>query len=263
MKPAAPDAPNAPRRPPARLHVILARDAPLAVVIRRGPARQVCTLLWDRRTDEFTLGQWLKGRIYEDKCDLSPDGRYLIYFAYDGRPHRQHGPAWTAVSRAPWLKALALYAEGDTWGGGGVFTGPRTYWHGAAYRCVQDTKEVRRDAQADWPQVWHDRWAAAGWRFREELDATGDRFRLREKDLPRGWTLRLRPTRGFELSHARPPAQWSFPGWTWADWDRHRLVWAEKGCLFTAPLDSEQGIGAATLLYDFTPLRFETRVAPY
>ena len=43
--------------PPARLHVILTRQAPLAVVIRRGPAKQVCTLLWDRRTDEFTLGK--------------------------------------------------------------------------------------------------------------------------------------------------------------------------------------------------------------
>ena len=68
-------------KPPARLHVILAREAPLAVVIRRGPAKQVCTVLWNRRTDEFTLGQWLKGRIYEDRCDLSPDGRYFIYFA--------------------------------------------------------------------------------------------------------------------------------------------------------------------------------------
>src|SRR5512137_1328983 len=99
--------------PPARLHVILAREAPLALVIRRGPAKQVCTILWNRRTDEFTLGQWLKGRIYEDRCDLSPDGRYFIYFAFGGRPQRQY-KAWTAVSRAPWLKAIALYSKGST-----------------------------------------------------------------------------------------------------------------------------------------------------
>ena len=43
--------------PPARLHVILAGEAPLAAVIRSGPAKQVCTILWNRRTDEFTLGE--------------------------------------------------------------------------------------------------------------------------------------------------------------------------------------------------------------
>jgi hypothetical protein len=105
--------------PPARLHVILAGEAPLAVVIRRGPAKQVCTILWNRSTDEFTLGQWLKGRLYADRCDLSPYGRYFIYFAYDGRSHREYGPAWTTVSRAPWLKAIALYSKGSTWGSAG------------------------------------------------------------------------------------------------------------------------------------------------
>ncbi len=38
---------------PARLHVLLARTAPLAVVIRRGPSKKVATLLWDRTNDEF------------------------------------------------------------------------------------------------------------------------------------------------------------------------------------------------------------------
>ena len=66
---------------PARLHVLLAREAPYAVVIRRGPAKQVCTVGWDRSTDAFTLGQWFKGRIYERRSDLSPDGKHLIYFA--------------------------------------------------------------------------------------------------------------------------------------------------------------------------------------
>jgi putative transposase len=37
-------------KPTARLHVILAPGAPLAVVIRRGPTKQVCTILWNRAT---------------------------------------------------------------------------------------------------------------------------------------------------------------------------------------------------------------------
>jgi hypothetical protein len=251
-------------RPAARLHVILAREAPLAVVVRRGPAKEVCTLLWNRRTDEFTLGQWLRGRIYEDRCDLSPDGRYFIYFAYDGRPHREHGPSWTAISRAPWLKAIALYAKGSTWGGGGYFTGARTYWLDSDHRCVQDTTEVRRDLGAVYPQIWHARWAEAGWQFREALDAKGAKRAFREKALPRGWMLRLRFWEScYELEHVPSKLIKTFPRWGWAEWDRHRLVWAERGCLFAASLDREQGVGPPTMLHDFNSLRFEARVAPY
>lgn len=68
-----------------RLHVLLARDAPLGLVIRRGPSKHVATLLWDRRKDTFQLGQWLNGRIYERRSDLSPDGKHFIYFAMNGR----------------------------------------------------------------------------------------------------------------------------------------------------------------------------------
>ncbi|HAP39973.1 MAG TPA: hypothetical protein DCQ94_09465, partial [Nitrospira sp.] len=68
---------------PPRLHVLLAREAPVGLVIRRGPSRQVCTMRWDRRTDTVTLGQWFNGRIYERRCDLSPDGTHFLYFAMD------------------------------------------------------------------------------------------------------------------------------------------------------------------------------------
>jgi hypothetical protein len=50
---------------PARVHPILARKANTAVIIRRGPSKSVCPMLWDRSNDTFKLGQWLRGRIYE------------------------------------------------------------------------------------------------------------------------------------------------------------------------------------------------------
>ncbi len=49
---------------PARLHVLLARDTSMGLVIRRGPSKLVATILWNRDTDDFQVGQWLKGRIY-------------------------------------------------------------------------------------------------------------------------------------------------------------------------------------------------------
>ena len=103
-----------------RLYCLLARKSPLAVVFRRGPTRQVQLLLWHRDTDEFREGQWFKGRIYERRCDLSPSGQRLIYFAAN-----QKKPffSWTAVSRPPFLTAVALWPKGDAWGGGGLFGG--------------------------------------------------------------------------------------------------------------------------------------------
>ena len=105
-----------------RLFVLIARQAPKAVVFRRGPSKQVACIGWDLRRDRFELGQWLKGRIYERRCDLSPSGELLAYFAANWKPGIM---TWTAVSRAPYLKAIMLWPKGDTWGGGGLFEGER------------------------------------------------------------------------------------------------------------------------------------------
>jgi hypothetical protein len=101
-----------------RLYFIVARKSPVAVVFRRGPTRQVELLRWDLATDQLTAGQWLKGRIYERRCDLSPSGDKLIYFA---ARYETSLRTWTAVSRPPHLTALAFWPKGDAWGGGGLF----------------------------------------------------------------------------------------------------------------------------------------------
>jgi hypothetical protein len=89
--------------------VLLASHAPVGLVIRRGPSKSVATLLWDRRRDKFQLGQWFKGRIYERRSDLSPDGKYVIYFAMNGKWHSESPGSWTAISRVPYLKAVAFF----------------------------------------------------------------------------------------------------------------------------------------------------------
>jgi len=94
----------------------------MAVVFRRGPTRQVEILTWDLTTNEVIAGQWLKGRIYERRCDLSPAGDFLIYFA---AKYETDLRTWTAISRPPYLTALALWPKGDAWGGGGLFDSDR------------------------------------------------------------------------------------------------------------------------------------------
>lgn len=75
--------------------------------------------LWHTDTDRIEEGQWLKGRIYERRADLSPDGTKLVYFAAQWR--RREMPTWTAISTPPWLTAHALWPKGDAWGGGGLW----------------------------------------------------------------------------------------------------------------------------------------------
>jgi hypothetical protein len=113
--------------PPPRLFVIVAAEAERAVVIRRGPASWSQIVLWDTARDVLTPGAWFHGRIYADKCDLSPDGELFVYAAFKGRMlASEYTQSWTAVSRPPWLHALALWPMGTTYGGGGRFVGRRT-----------------------------------------------------------------------------------------------------------------------------------------
>lgn len=71
-----------PLGPEPRLSVLLASEAPVGVVFRRGPTKTFRLFIWDRAADEFRPGQWFKGRIYADQSDVSPDGRHMIYFGY-------------------------------------------------------------------------------------------------------------------------------------------------------------------------------------
>jgi hypothetical protein len=112
--------------PPPRLFVLVAAASPHALVLRRGPSAWVHLIAWDTRRDAFTEGAWYRGRIYEEKCDLSPDGALFLYSAHQGRRLRtSYTDSWTAVSRPPWLHALALWPMGTTYGGGGRFVGKR------------------------------------------------------------------------------------------------------------------------------------------
>lgn len=104
----------------------MAQAAPVAVVLRRGPAAWTHLTLWDTRRDIFTPGAWFRGRIYEEKCDLSSDGELFLYAAFQGRRGTtSYTSSWTALSRPPWLHALSLWPMGTTYGGGGRFVGDR------------------------------------------------------------------------------------------------------------------------------------------
>lgn len=269
----------------ARLHVLLSRTARTGVVIRRGPSKVMCTVGWNRADDTFAMGQWLRGRIYERRADLSPDGKHLIYFAMNGRWKSETRGAWTAVSRAPYLKALVLLAKGDCWNGGGLFTRDRSYWlnDGYGHALLHDSREVVRDRKFVRPAmgnneclgVYFPRLVRDGWQLvRRERRGEKD-VSIFERPLRRDWVLRKLAIATIdhpvgkgvyydehELENARTGERLAFPGWEWADADRDRLVWADGGVLYAAKIRSD-GLTDVRALRDFNSDEYTRIEAPY
>jgi hypothetical protein len=105
--------------PPCRLYVLVATHAPVALIVRRGPSDWWHLLKWDLERLAVEPGAWFRGTLYPRRSDISPDGRLFGYFALRGSP-----PPWDtyfAVSKLPWLTALAAWRTAGTWTGGCQF----------------------------------------------------------------------------------------------------------------------------------------------
>ena len=264
---------------PARLHVLLARDAPIGLVIRRGPSKRVCSVLWDRTTDTFQLGQWLKGRIHDYKCDISPDGKYWVYFALNGKWRSESQGAWTAIARVPYLKAIEFFPEGTTYGGGGTFTQDGHYWwrdnitfHRTPGAPVPHPSELSPE-ERDRVRSQFGKARYTGWVLVSDVQVPPpQRGWAHEKQIGGGWALRWLPTCGqavedpcrekYGLLHRLSSTVIDRPTWEWADVDGERVVWTERGKLFGGRM-TEAGLADERLLHDFNPMTFEPIAAPY
>lgn len=98
-----------------RLYGIPAAEAPVVAVMRRGPTDWWHLGRWDTERDIFESGAWFRGALYPQKCDLSPDGRWLAYSALKVGPSWPAGSIYEAISRLPWLEALAAWEAGTTY----------------------------------------------------------------------------------------------------------------------------------------------------
>lgn len=110
------------KRVPPRIYCIPATKAPIVAVFRRGPTAWSHVGRWDLRKKLYDPGAWLHGRIFPRRSDLSPDGRYLCYFAHNPRATWEHGEAYVVLSKLPWLTALHAYGACGTWTRGYYFT---------------------------------------------------------------------------------------------------------------------------------------------
>jgi hypothetical protein len=234
---------------PPRLSVLLASETPVGVVFRRGPSKLVRVVIWNRANDSFKSGPWFKGRIFADRSDISPDGRHMIYFAMAGVAWAvpATGGTWTAISKLPSLQATALWGQGDTRGGGGMFISNHSFWlqTDANTSLIRDNSGLRREVYR--PHLpFQSRMERDGW---VEQKRGGD-APLFEKRIRNGWILRrIGWKAGYELEQPGE-CKLPFPAWEWAEWDRERIVWADGGCLRAARIGSHK-LGSVHTLYDF------------
>ncbi|MCI0712922.1 MAG: hypothetical protein L0154_22395 [Chloroflexi bacterium] len=241
-----------------RLYAILARCAPVGVIFRRGPSNWVKVIKWHTETDTFEHGQWFKGRIYERRGDVSPDGSLMVYFASKQSTAQFQGDysySWTAVSRPPYLTALALYPKGDTWNGGGLFEDNRTLW-------------LNHPDHSSTPHPDHV--PPKSFRVRNNIEIFGEDRSIVDKRLRRdGWTCK-QPADIWPGGYVHKEGIWERDGLhmilqeidfqayagpyifhyaindtslgrcTWGDWDQQgRLVIAQEGKLWAVTVNDD------------------------
>ena len=284
------------KTPKTSLYGLLARDAPIGVILRRGPAKQVLLIAWNTETDEFIAGQWFNGRIYEWGCHLSPSGDHLAYCA---ATHRPPWPAWTAISRPPYLTAVAQWRHEDTYAATGVFfesDSTIVLEPGLVSSLVEFTETpagvTMKTADA---HSWKNRDERLGW---APLQAGEDRCKfatarygtpvtpLQLRSKPRGWGEQLRisprstisvenewqlqraygrfPHKGQDVSryfhvakHAPSGEEIDLGLSDWADWcQRGDLLFSQGGRLFRMYPRVGATLEDAAVLADFSDLKF-------
>ena len=109
-------------RPAPRIYCIPAASAPVVAVFRRGPTNWSHVGRWDLEKRRYDPGAWIRGRLFPRRSDLSPNGRWLCYFAHKPAATWGFGEAYVAVSRLPWLTALHAVPTCGTWTRGYHFT---------------------------------------------------------------------------------------------------------------------------------------------
>src|SRR5215831_1314687 len=278
---------------PARLFMIFARNSSTAVIFRRGPSKWVQLIKWNTKTDTFEHGQWFNGRIYERRADLSPDGSLLIYFAQKitarSKKDTEYTYAWTAISRPPYLTALALWPKGDCWHGGGLFKSAKVVLLNHKPEVARPHKKHKphrlmlvipnKQAHGEDDPIFSQRLERDGWELKLPWQIENHGYpklfhtiqpEVREK-FNVGCTHVIRLTRSIEcLDYAeefgvrstKQSVVTEIDRASWVDWDQQgRLVFARDGKIFAGSMEDNGALNEKQL-FDFNQSKPEPLPAP-
>ena len=174
---------TAPTEPQPSLFAIFARQAPIAALFLERPGTAVQLVVWNLLSDTFEMGQTCEDKIFVRRCDLSPDGTKLLYFAAQSIDH-PYDPSlsstWSAVSRLPFFAPIALWPKGDRLAGGGLFHDDKHIWlnhrpHAAKLHesySLPATVFINPNPYAageDYP-IYANRLERDGWRYKQHGD---------------------------------------------------------------------------------------------
>ena len=195
-------------------------------------------------------------------------------------------PSWTAISRAPYLKALDLWFNGTAWNGGGLFMDNKLVWlntpapgitvpycarSGSGLDVSQDFP-FETHFGGECPGVYCHRLVRDGWTAKHQAENSI----VYEKPLAFGWALQKLFVSGHP-DHAGYGCYWERhrivnqerrlkvdgTGWRWADYDapRNRILYAKNGILYALPVAED--FSAPVMLKNFNGMKFEAVKAPY
>jgi hypothetical protein len=178
------------------------------VIIRRKPSKCFHIISWDTGNDDLVHGSWFRGKIFPEDCDLSWDGRWMVYLAIGA-----NGATWSGICQPPWLRTSADVRNVGPVGGGGVFPDERTLrsndrlWD-RSLREFSNSKDIPFTI--------------------EHLESTGETFPVLARRLARDGWKRGGPLRRDRVVFLKDEPHSTLyledPGWSWQPSPRHPVL---------------------------------------
>lgn len=261
------------RLPQTTLYIIPACSSPQALVIRRGPSKWWHLLMWDRDTGRVKPGSWFNGKLYPERCDLSPRGDWMVLLAYRG--HREP-LAWTALCKPPSASAIGFWPQDSVKVGGGYFDERSPVVWINLHSKLGMRGEIREEQpyeigylekQSQFYGQPFERMKRDGWK---RLDREGGPVWFKKQpggdhalwmrlvemkedeeiDTTAPW---LQQTRYYLTSRTEKTWEFDLPGCNWANWNSYgRLCLAMDGMVMTA--DPHAPFESAQLVMDLNNL---------
>lgn len=245
----------APKQYKSRIHLLAAKQAPVIVILQRRRSKLFHVVKVDAATGRVEEGSWFAGKLYPLRCDVSFDGRYMVYMALGAR-----GQPWTGVCELPWLRTLVEGSTLGTWYGGGYFAGPKSLrtngWRDIKFNAAKSTlpfichpyasQHGGEDLGVIYERFARDGFVRAGDNWGKDRKLPTYFFRL-ERIGDDGWHRKFSPAHpglsvrfagyfehGYTFAFTLEGASELLQDATWATWDATGKLWVARPGLVQA-----------------------------
>ncbi|HEY9612193.1 hypothetical protein [Allocoleopsis sp.] len=243
---------------PARIHLLPAKGSPYVAVIRRKPSKVFRIIRWNTEDDHLEYSSWFYGKLYPKRCDISFDGKWMVYLAMGKK-----GQSWNGVCLLPCLKTCL---EGESWGtyfGGGYWKNEKELllngWGKLKgiipFRLGQlnvNAQFGKEDLSVLYPRLERDGWTRAGDNYGNNVKVKNSKIYMVKCENDDGWywqptgehpTLRMHYRGYLQHGYTFEFSLDEYPDLLdatvdWATWDfLGNLVLAQQGKLYKYKLD--------------------------